>query len=152
MRIRFAKEKDCERIYDLSKEIAEFHHNLRPDLFNNTPKYSIKEIMKIINEKDNVILVAADYSDNVIGYCINLKKENGGHSFIYIDDICIDESYRRQGIAERLIVETKKVAKKNGITTIELHAFCDNEGAVKFYESIGMKKRYITMEYINKQN
>lgn len=147
MKIRFAEKKDCERIHILLKEIAEIHYNLRPDLFDFTPKYTVKELETLLNNNNIIILVATDYNNMVLGYCISLKKSEKKHNFLYIDDICIDKAYRRQGIAKQLILKTKKIANKCGIASIELRVFCDNNEAVKFYENIGMKKRHITMEY-----
>lgn len=150
MEIRFAKEKDCKKIYSLLKEIATLHYELRPDLFKNSPKYTLSEIKALIGENNNIILVAADYNDMPLGYCLSFKTEKNGCKILYIDDLYVDKAYRRQGIAKRLIFETKKTAAGSNIKTIELHAFCNNDGAVKFYENIGMKKRYIVMEYNEK--
>jgi len=66
---------------------------------------------------------------------------------IEIDDLCVDEKYRKKGIGKRLFEEVKTYSKENGINFIELMVWEFNENARKFYENMGMKIRINRMEY-----
>ena len=65
---------------------------------------------------------------------------------MWIDEICIDEKYRRKGIGKLLIQEVKKEAKENNCNKIELNCWEFNESAMRFYESIGLKTQRRIME------
>ena len=65
---------------------------------------------------------------------------------VWIDEICIDEKYRRKGIGKLLIQEVEKQAKENKCNQIELNCWECNENAIKFYESIGLKTQRRILE------
>ena len=65
---------------------------------------------------------------------------------LYIDDLCVDETCRGQGIATLLYAHVTDFAKALGCTFITLNVWCGNESAMKFYEKAGMTARNIHME------
>ncbi|GHU11498.1 hypothetical protein FACS189449_03070 [Alphaproteobacteria bacterium] len=54
--------------------------------------------------------------------------------------ICVLPEYRRRGIGETLLEESKKYAQANGIEKIFLEVAVDNFSAIKLYESAGFQK------------
>ena len=68
----------------------------------------------------------------------------------HLDDLCVDEKYRRQGIGEALYNKVVEVAKENDCHEITLNAWPGNEAALKFYEKMGLKTRSIILEQIIK--
>ena len=65
---------------------------------------------------------------------------------VYIDDLCVEENCRGQGIAKALYEYTCAWAKDLGCAFVTLNVWCGNEGAMKFYEKMGMTPRKIFME------
>ena len=56
----------------------------------------------------------------------------------YIDDIAVDENYRRHGIGTALYNEAVKRAKERGAEVIQLQVSEFNKAAIDFYKSLGM--------------
>ena len=51
----------------------------------------------------------------------------------------VDENFRRMGVATKLINFCKQEAKNRGVDRLELDVWEFNEGAMKFYDSVGFK-------------
>ena len=67
--------------------------------------------------------------------------------FLDIDEFCVDEVFRRQGIASAMIEFIRRFAKEKGFHRIELNMWEFNEGALAFYEAVGFRtyRRYMEM-------
>lgn len=152
--VRKAREDDAFRIHELLKTIASLHHNGRPDLYSDKEKYAVSDIKEKLKRPDEIILVAADKNDFVLGYAISKiidvpdEGVNVGHRKMYIDDVCVDENYRKNGIGRALLESSRREAADRGCHVVELNVFFFNETAVKFYESCGMKRQRMYMEYV----
>lgn len=153
--VRKAEKKDAKRLAELLETIAQLHHEGRPDIYGGGgAKYDIKDVEQKIEDKNETILVAVDDDDFVLGYTMSkiYDVEPKGillaHKKMYIDDVCVDKNYRKHGIGKLLMEETKQVAKDAGCHICDLNVWAFNENAVKFYESCGMTKQRIYMEYI----
>lgn len=56
----------------------------------------------------------------------------------YIDEVSVDSMYRRQGIAEALILYALAVLRERGVQRVRLHTDAnDRHGARSLYEKIG---------------
>ena len=154
MEIRPANNNDINRLLDLLSEVLEVHAKLRPDLFvSGTTKYSKEDLEKMLVDKNKPIFVAT-IDNYVVGYAmcqLRLPTSNMYPAKIYhLDDLCVDEKYRRQGIGEALYQKVVEEAKKNNCYEITLNAWPGNEAALKFYEKMGLKTRSIFLEHIIK--
>ena len=69
---------------------------------------------------------------------------------LFVDDLCVDKEARGQKLGEKLYQFALDYAKELGCYNLTLHVWNDNEGAVRFYERLGMKPRYTEMETILK--
>ena len=66
--IRSAVPEDCARIHPLQKEIADLHHEGRPDLFKTEARYFTEEAFagRLQDPKHTVFIAEAD--GQVVGY------------------------------------------------------------------------------------
>lgn len=90
----------------------------------------------------NCIVIAALEENTVVGGLVayvlpKLEKET---SEIYLYDLAVDENYRLQGIATRLIEELRRVGKELGAWVIFVQADRVDEPAIKLYESLTKHK------------
>ena len=152
MEIRRAMEKDIPGMLSLLRQVGLVHHNIRPDIFPETTlKYDESALLELLKDEDRPIFVAMD-GDFVAGYCFCvLKKYEAGrcshqHQELYIDDLCVDENRRGQGIAKGLYQWVCGWAKDAGCDFLTLNVWCGNDGAMKFYDAMGMNPRSIIME------
>ena len=67
--------------------------------------------------------------------------------FLDIDEFCVDEAFRRLGIASEMIAFIREFAKEKGFHRIELNMWEFNRDALAFYEAAGFQtfRRYMEM-------
>ena len=68
--------------------------------------------------------------------------------FMHVEEFCVDESCHRQGIGRKLMEALRKDAAESGYPRLELDVWAFNEGARKFYESVG----FTTFRYFMETN
>lgn len=152
--IRYAMEKDIEKIEDLLSQVDMVHHNGRPDIFKIGNKYSEEELKELLNNKQRPILVSVNETDEVVGYCFGIFQQHKDNSILtdiktlYIDDLCVDEKFRGKGVGKELYEAALSLAKEKGCYNLTLNVWSCNESAIRFYESMGLIPQKIGMEII----
>lgn len=153
--VRKATTNDIQRILELLVQVDMVHHEGRPDLFKGpATKYNAEELQKIINDETTPVFVFEDSEGVVAGHAFCIHKQVIGDSVLtdvktlYIDDICVDEKARGQGVGTQLYKYVVDYAKKNGFYNITLNVWTCNPGAQKFYEAMGLKPQKTCMEKI----
>lgn len=152
--IRKATTNDIPRILELLSQVNDVHAEGRPDYFiKGKRKYEENELRKILDDDTSPIFVCEEECD-VKGYafciiqdfshCDNLHPDKS----LYIDDICVDEKYRRQGIGKKLYKHVVQYAKEERCFNISLNVWDKNPEAKAFYENMGMTVQKVCMEYI----
>ena len=152
MQIRLACTGDIPGILSLLHQVGDVHHRIRPDIFRSGAlKYDEMALKELLQDTDRPIFVAVE-EDFVKGYCFCILRDYRGSGVltdrteIYIDDLCVDETCRGQGIAKTLYTHVTEYAKSLGCAFVTLNVWCGNDGAMAFYEKMGMNQRSITME------
>ena len=152
MTIRFANEKDIPGMIALLKQVGQVHHDIRPDIFRDRcQKYDEAALVELLNDATRPIFIAESDGD-VLGYCFCILRSFEGESVmtdrkeLYVDDLCVDENHRGQGIAKALYRHVTDYAKSIGCTFVTLNVWNGNDNAMRFYENAGLTPRSITME------
>ena len=152
MNIRFATQEDIPGMLRLLEQVGDVHHRIRPDIFRaGALKYDEAALKNLLADSSRPILIA-EIDGTVAGYafCVIKTTENSpvlaDAKSLYIDDLCVDESRRGQGIAQALYTRVTEFARELGCDTITLNVWCGNDGAMRFYEKAGLKPRNIMME------
>ncbi|MDX1977742.1 MAG: AAC(3)-I family aminoglycoside N-acetyltransferase [Pseudanabaenaceae cyanobacterium bins.68] len=88
---------------------------------------------------DYLIAIAAISSGVVVGGIVayELKKFEQQRQEIYLYDLAVAASYRRQGIARAMIAQLQVIAKERGAYVIFVQADLEDEGAIALYEQFG---------------
>ena len=154
MKIRFATHPDVPGIIRLLQQVGRVHHDGRPDLFRaGAQKYGASQIIALLAKSDSPVFVAVE-KDQVLGYGFCKVKDHTqdpvfrDNTELYIDDICVDETCRRQGIGKAIYEEIVRYAKMRKCHNITLNVWNFNEDAMRFYERCGMKPQRIFMETV----
>ena len=152
MTIRRAESRDIPGMISLLYQVGNVHHLIRPDIFRSGAlKYTPEQLEDLLRDESKPIFVW-DEEGFVAGYCFCVLKAFQDHATFtdrtefYIDDLCVDESRRNQGIATALFDHAVSHAKQMGYDAITLNVWCGNDSAMKFYENAGLKPRNILME------
>ncbi len=153
MTIRKAIETDIPFLNQLLIQVCSVHSSGRPDLFKKgAKKYTDKELIDLLNKEDKPVFVA-ESNGKVVGYCFCELQKQGNNIFhdnltLYIDDLCVDQDCRRQGIGEKLYRYAVEFAKSKGCYNITLNVWSLNERAIAFYQKIGLNPLKVYMEQI----
>lgn len=155
LKIRKAESKDIKKIMDLLRQVNDVHADGRPDLFRHgCTKYTSEELSEIIADPCTPVFVATDGNEEVTGYCFGIFQDHSGSNnltdvkTLYIDDICVDEHRRGQGIGLKIYEFVKNYAKAMGVYNLTLNVWSCNPVALRFYETLGMRPMKIGMEEI----
>lgn len=152
--IRRAQESDIPIIDRLLYQVHKIHHVARPDLFRDGTKKYTDDELKIILQDDTKPIFVAEQNGAVVGYafCIHQQYVNDNNmtdiKTLYIDDLCVDETARGLKIGKRLYTYVVEYAKQNGYYNVTLNVWAGNDGAMRFYESVGLHIQKIGMEKI----
>lgn len=155
MQVRRAEAKDIERVLELLVQVDMVHHEGRPDLFKGpATKYNAKELAVIFENEKTPVFVCVNDRGEIMGHAFCMHKQVVGDSVLtdvktlYIDDICVDEAYRGEGVGKALYEYVLAYARQHGFYNVTLNVWSCNPGAMKFYERMGLKPQKIGMEYI----
>jgi ribosomal protein S18 acetylase RimI-like enzyme len=70
------------------------------------------------------------------------------HTTCYIDDLCVDKRHRGKHIGAELYAAARDYAREKSCKDITLNVWTLNDGAMKFYEKLGLKPYKVGMEAI----
>ncbi len=150
--IRRASACDLEGVARLLYQVENIHADGRPDLFRHGErKYNDAELCEIFADDSRPVFVAL-LGDRVVGYAFCIHQNAEGSATLrptrdlYVDDLCVDENSRGQGIGTALYRFVECYARKTACDRITLNVWCLNESAMRFYERIGLSPLKITME------
>lgn len=152
--IRHAIKEDIPQILELLKQVNLVHYKARPDIFKKGTKYTQKEIEELLTLNDYHILVYADDKNIVKGYCFCIVQQVRESQLLtdiktlYIDDLCVDENCRKQGIGTTLYNQAVLLAKELGCYNLTLNVWASNKDALRFYEGLGLKPQKTYLENI----
>lgn len=151
--IRRAEIKDIEGINKLLYQVNNIHAKIRSDIFfEDTKKYNDVKLKGIIKDDYTPIFVYTDDEDNVIAYCFCILRSQEAHenmkarNELYIDDLCVDENYRRQGIGKRIFQYVLEYANEKKFDSITINVWEHNDRARAFYDKLGFKVLKTTLE------
>lgn len=153
MNIRHAQQTDITDILKLLEQVNLIHHQARPDILKQAPKYTADEITALIDDQQRPILVAVE-DNHVLGYMVGIFQETAeskflvGEKSLYIDDICVDKDAQGKHVGQSLYQATKELANDTGCRRITLNVWAFNDGAKAFYEKMGMQTFKTTLEDI----
>lgn len=92
--------------------------------------------------RDYFIALAALQDDEVVGglAAYELQKFEQERSEVYIYDLAVDSSRRRQGVATALIRELKQIARARGAYVIFVQADRGDDPAIALYQQLGRRE------------
>jgi len=150
--IRRATAADIDRLNDLLFQVQQLHAEGRPDIFKTgAKKYTTEELSAIIADDTTPIFVYLE-DDILMGYAFCIYQETPdspqlhARRVLYIDDLCVDEQYRRRHIGEKLYDYVIDFARENGCDSVTLNVWSVNPSAEKFYRKMGMQPLKTYME------
>lgn len=99
------------------------------------------EFLKVRNESENAIEIAAFIEDRIVGTAGIDQigyKEKVRHRADF--GIAVEKAYWGRGIGRALTLACIECAKRAGYLQVELQVVADNAAAVRLYESVGFRE------------
>ena len=140
--IRHALKKDCEKILLLNQKDVEMLSPLDTDLL--TKMDGLCELFDVIEIDGEVAAFILAFRDRCEYWSDNYKWfQDNCSNFIYIDRIVIDESFRRQGLAQKLYEHVFEHAKSEGCDLVCAEIDIEpeyNHSSMNFHKKMGFKE------------
>lgn len=147
--LELARPGDLEAVNALALQIHAMHVAWRSDIFEMVPKlYTEERFREAVRQRQ---LYVARIGGVVAGYAL-LKILNYDwpgvvrRKVMEIDELCVDELCRGQGIGTEMMQDIHALAKAFRCTDLQLGVYPQNDDAVGFYQKCGFTIRSITMQ------
>ncbi|MBR2122274.1 MAG: GNAT family N-acetyltransferase [Lachnospiraceae bacterium] len=152
--VRFAKEDDLVRVNELRQQVNELHVQGEPDIFKQGFDKELRDYVYTIFRDPQMKIVVYENDGQIRAYAVLnhiVKPENPfmyKRDYLDIDEFCVDEACRRQGIGMEMIRFIRGYAGEEGFDRLELNMWEFNQSALEFYEAAGFAtyRRYMVME------
>jgi ribosomal protein S18 acetylase RimI-like enzyme len=154
--IRFAKKEELVHVNELRIQVSAVHAKGRPDIFRDDFCKELQDSICDVWENNESDVIVAIRDGQICGFASveyidkPLSPYTLAGRYYHIKEFGVDERFRRQKVATELFDFIKAQAKEKGFDKIELDVWEFNEGAVKFYESVGLLTYRRYMEFENK--
>ena len=151
--VRPARENELDRVNELRMQVNALHVAGKPDVFKPGFHEELRNYVHTIWNDPEQSIVVAEKDGIICGFAVLHhihKPENPfmkERDFLDVDEFCVDEAFRRQGIASEMIAFIREFAKEKGFHRIELNMWEFNQDALAFYEAAGFQtfRRYMEM-------
>jgi GNAT superfamily N-acetyltransferase len=133
LRIRSAKIEDISTIYNFIKKIAHYEH------LEGEVKITEKSLKESLFDKKYANALLCEVNKKPVAFVVFFYTFSTftGKPTLYIEDIYVDEAYRRFGIGSKLFKYLSKLAKQENCGRIELSVLKWNKPAIAFYNKLG---------------
>ena len=147
--LELATMQDRETVNALAKQVHAMHVSWRPDIYEMAEElYSAQRMQDSIDHRQ---LFVAKICGTVAGYVLVKIRSYDWPGVVkrkvmLVDEICVAESCRNQGIGNAMMEEVRALAKAFGCTDLQLGVYPQNDAAVAFYQKCGFTIRSIDMQ------
>lgn len=141
--IRTATPEDMPAVWGLIRELAIYEK--APEQVITSPEQMVRDGF---GETPLFRCLVAETDDKHIAgialYYFGYSTWKG--KMLYLDDLVVSESYRRQNIGEKLLMVLKEIAIAEKVQQMRWHVLDWNTPAIRFYEKIGaeLESEWIT--------
>ena len=139
--IREAQKGDLERLVELMKDLAITTSTAEADGASSLGDY--EKVFELIERDPNHHLIVAEIDGRIVGSATLLIVPNLSHRglpWAVMENVIIDESMRRKGIASAMVEHLVELAKRSGCYKIGLSSSKKRPAAHRMYESLGFKQ------------
>lgn len=150
LKIRNANKEDIPNIEKGLRASWDMHSLAEPELFDleRIKSSNVQKSYEDALSNDESFILVAEENDEFVGF-IKADIEVIPHWFshnktFWLDDIYINEDYRRKGTARKLIKEVEKEAKKRGIKRIQARIYKFNRPMQNLLISLGYDFPHMT--------
>ncbi|MBC2581827.1 GNAT family N-acetyltransferase [Clostridium sp. DJ247] len=139
--IRKAQHNDIEMLVELLKVLF----SIEEDFVFDEEKQR-RGLRMMLQDQDNRCIFVAEFEQHIVGMTsgqILVSTAEGGIS-VLVEDVVIDENYRKQGIGRELLSAMESWAVEKGAKRLQLLADINNSSALVFYKKLNWSNTRLT--------
>lgn len=147
--LELARSEDREAVNALALQAHGMHVSWRPDLYERMEEpYSEERFRAAVKERS---LYVARVCGAIAGYvAVQIRNYDWPgvvkRKVMLIEEICVDELCRGQGIGTEMMMELHALARAFGCRDLQLNVSAHNDEAVGFYQKCGFAIQNIGMQ------
>lgn len=147
--LQSAVEADRGAVNAMALQVHAMHVAWRPDIYVMVEElYPRERFLEAIQERQ---LYVAKLGGLTVGYVLLKIRHYDWPGMVrrkvmLVDEICVEEAYRGQGIGKAMMEDVHALAKAFGCSDLQLGVYPQNDGAVAFYQKCGFAIRSIEMQ------
>ncbi len=140
---------DREAIEAMAQQVHNLHVSWRPDAYEAVPElYPQTRFDEAVRQRQ---LYTAKLGGVVVGYVLLTIRTVEGlgrkkRKIMLVDEICVEESCRFQGIGKEMMGDAQVLARAFGCDGLQLGVDPHNDVAVGFYQKCGFQISSINMK------
>lgn len=139
--IQLARPADLEAVEALAQQVHALHVFWEPEVYRmERPLYCQARFDEAVRNRE---LYVAILDNQVAGYAlIHVRSATQAglvpRRVMLLDEFCVDETRRGQGIGTQMLEELQVLARAFGCTDLQLRVNPQNEAALAFYRKNGL--------------
>ena len=147
--LELATKNDRNDVNRLARQVHELHVSWRPDLYTMPEELFPQELFsQLVKNRE---LYVAKLEGNVVGFAMTTIRTVDAHDqqprrIFLIQQFCVDESVRGQGIGTQMMAELRLLARAFRCTDMQLNVYPQNDAAVSFWQKCGFMIQNINMQ------
>ena len=133
MNFRFADKKDCGKILDFIKQLAEY------EKMSDEVVATEELLQEWIFEKQKAEVIFALENEKEVGFALFFHNFSTflGRAGIYLEDLFVLPEYRGKGYGKGLLKQLAKITVERGCGRLEWSCLDWNKPSIDFYISLG---------------
>lgn len=139
--IREARKIDLARLVELMKALTITTSTVEADGASSLADY--EKVFELIERDPNHRLIVAEVDGQIVGSADLMIVPNLSHRglpWAVMENVIVDDSLRRKGVASAMVEYLVNLAKESGCYKIGLSSSKERPDAHKLYESLGFKQ------------
>lgn len=147
--IQLARLADRAAVEALARQVHGLHTKWRPDLYRMEQRlYPAERFDEAVRNRE---LYVALLEEQVVGYALVRIRSAAQPGLVprrvlLVDEFCVEEARRGQGIGTRMLDEIRVLARAFGCSDLQLSVNPENEGALAFYRRNGLEIQDIKLQ------
>ena len=146
--VREAQIKDLDALVSLFISENEHNSDLAPDVVRKTEDVLNKTELQDILSDESQLLIVSEHDGKVVGALLgNLtdvkeRRWTQSRTYGYVEELIVSSEARKLGVvATGLVSYFSEWASALGASSVELHVWSNNTGAIGFYTSAGFESK-----------
>ena len=147
--LQLATLSDRADINQIASQVHTMHVSWRPDIYEMSDElYSEDRFFAAIKNRQ---IYSAIMDNKVIGYVFLrthsiIQPGAVRRKIMIIEEFCVHESYRNQGIGKQMMEDVQALAKAFLCNDLQLGVYPQNDAAIAFYQKCGFMIHNINMQ------